>query len=233
MEDSKIFRFITRANSVLIFLLITGGMVLMLGSFVMSSFVRHQDADAVKVAEVPGDETSPKLELELSGINEVEGSDVQYILLKSKWHGGKFSSGYGGGEIRNVLFLVGKEPEPRWIFPNHANNIRSVSSLVFHDNGDVGGSGKTLAIFYEYIDKDSNGDGELDADDLLSIALSKPDGSGFTVLDTGITSQLDEKLLDEGRVVAVLSQKGGKVYFNKYKVDDFTSVGSKVLLSLN
>jgi hypothetical protein len=229
MEEMKLFRVLNRVNSLLFFLLFIS--VLAFVVFINVKTSTWQDRGAVEVAENPKDGSSPTIELVLGNINDIKGHDAQYVELHSKVRGGKFSSGYSGGETRNVLFLVGKNLETKWLFPSHTNIIYQVTPLSLgreyeEDKRNV------RSMYYELVNEDTNGDGILDADDLSVIALSKPDGTKFAIIETGVQSVIDRTLVDEGKTLVLLVQSEGKVHLRKYSSETFELVGSKAILDI-
>lgn len=207
MEQIKFFRVINRINSILLLLLLLLGVGFTVFMTIQANSWRNHRS--VEVAENPGDQGSAKIELVLGSVNQVPGHDVQYVVLRSKSRGGKFSSGRGGGEIRNVLFLLGENLDEKWLYANHSNYIDKLYPIKWTAPDEE--VHEVIAMYYEVIEQDTNGDGKLDDDDLLSIAFSKPDGSGLTVLEGGVTSVIDKTLSKDGSNFAVLLQKQGAV----------------------
>lgn len=164
-------------------------------------------------------------------VNEVEGHDGQYIELRSKHTGGKFSSGYRGGETRNVLFLTGRELDPTWLFDNHLNYIRKVTPVKKYRTDDK--TSEVVAMYYEYVTVDTNKNGSLDMDDLLIIAVSNPDGTGFLVLEDSVSSVIDMTLSKDASNLVVLFQQNGQVVLNNYDPKTFDIKSSSEILEVS
>jgi len=228
MEETKFFGVIARVNAVLFLILLIAGVGLMLFlSFRASSWTQ---TGAVQIAEDPEDKSSPKIELVLGSVNELEGHEEQYVVLRSKFDGGKFTSGGRGGEKRNVLFISSDKLEPRWLFANHKNIIHSISPLKKYDSESK--NAEVIAIFYEFTDEDTNRSESLDTDDLSNIALTRPDGSGFSIVERDITSIIDRTLSDDGSNLAILLQKKKFVYLNNYDPKTFELKSSSRILEV-
>ena len=208
MEEFRIFRIINRVNSILFLIFLLAGVGLVV--FFATQANTWSNRGAVKVTEDPDDKTSPKIELVLGSVNELEGHEAQYVELRSKSRGGKFSSSYGGGETRNVLFLTGEQLESHWLFGNHSNYIKTVSPIKSHNTENK--ASNVITIFYEFVERDTNKNNSLDKDDLFSIALTKPNGRGFLIIEEDVSSVLDRTLSNNAGNLAILLQKEGAVY---------------------
>jgi hypothetical protein len=228
MEELKTFRVINRLNSILFLILLIGGIGFVLFFTVQAN--SWSNKRTVQVTEDTEDKNSPKIELILGSVNHIEGHEAQYVELRSKSRGGKFSSGHGGGETRNVLFLSGEDLQSSWLFENHSKYIRRVSPIKKYDS--VGKISEVITIFYEFVEEDSNNNKLLDQEDLFSVALTNPDGSGFTVLETGVSSVIDRALSKNGDNLAILYQKEEIVYLKNYNPKTFELKNSASILEV-
>jgi len=226
MEKNRFFLWINRINALLFLAGLIGVLVLIVVTSIGSN--ARVNRRTVAVSENPNETETAKIELVLDNVEEIEGHNAQYVVLSSKRQGGKFSSGYKGGEKRNVLFLVGDTLETRWLFPDHANFISRMTRMDWEQEETK----KTVVFYYEIINEDTNKNGEFDENDLSSLALSRPDGSGLTVVEKGVRSVIDWKLSDEGKTLLLLFQKEGEVYLKKFDVGNFEPVSSKVILQI-
>ena len=228
MDEIKIFRVLNRINSIIFLLVLLSGLALIfLISFETSSW---NNRGSVEVAENPADKNSAMINLILGNINKICGHDAQYIELRSKRNGGKFSSGYSGGETRNVLFLVGKELQTKWLFPDHKNLVQRVAPLKL--GRDCKKQEEVLSIYYELVTQDTNKDGVLNSDDLSVLALTRPDGTNYVVIDSGVQSVIDKSVIDKGKTLMLLTQKEGMVQLKKYSIETFELISSKTILDI-
>ncbi|UCG79260.1 MAG: hypothetical protein JSV21_05400 [Nitrospirota bacterium] len=228
MEQSKLFRTIGRINSIL-FLIILVGLAIM---FIVISFQatgRRGDRNVTVTAK--GGEETEKVEMVLGNLVEMNGHEVHYVELSTRWRKASYSSGYSGGQIRNVLFFVGPEMETHWLFDNNDNLIFTISKL----NRDIerGNSKITEALFFRVIKEDTDGDGNLTPEDNSTLALTRPDGTGYREIETEVISLIDSKVNDSGRELILLLQKADKVYLKKYSLKTFDIITEKQLTEIS
>lgn len=228
MEQSKVFRTIGRINSVL-FMLILIGVAIMFIVFIFETGGRRNVRTVAVPARQDGDETK-RIEMVLGNLQESYGHDAHFVELRTRRIGGKFSSGYSGGQIKNILFFVGPELDSHWLYDDHSNLIITVSRL--NRDAQDRKSKITEAIFFRIIQEDTDGDGELSVDDLNTVALTKPDGTGYKELETRVQSLIDQEVSDNGRSLMLLLQSNDKVYLKKYSLSDFSKVTEKVLTEI-
>ena len=214
MESDIFFQTISKINSLLFLVLLVMG--LGLASYIIVDISSWNNKGALQVNEDPKDLTSEKVELVLESLVEIEGSSSQYVQLRSKAEGGKFSSRYGG-EIRNVLFIHEDKNSTSWLLKDHKNII------IRHDKlkgGDTKTS-KVLAHLYQVVDKDTDGDEMLTRDDQVTLSLSKPDGSDYREIIKGVTSIVDTNVKLDESSLSVLAQLNGEVYLYSISLSDF------------
>ncbi len=229
MEESKIFTYVNRVNSVLFLVVLLGGVVLILT--VMFQVSPWEKRGSVEVTENSDAEEVNRVELILNGIESIDGQDAQYVQLNSKSSGGKFSSGgYSGRELRNVLFFRGPQLETNWLFETHSFLINDFSQLKAHN--DYSSNGPTKVLFVEVIKQDSNGDGKLSEDDLSIIGLAKPDGTRYKEIETNIKSVIDQSINAEGELL-ILVQVGSEVLLKKYSLNDFNKISEKSISEIS
>jgi hypothetical protein len=228
MEKSKLFRTIGRINSVLFLLLLIGAAIM----FIVIAFQAggRRTARTVAVTGRQGDDETKRIEMVLGSLEEIHGHDAHYVELSTQWKGGKFSSGYSGGQTRNILFFVGPELDSHWLYEDHSNLIYTVVMLN-RDTKDRKGK-ITEALFFRVIKEDTDGDRELTVKDLSTIALTKPDGTSYKEIETDVQSLIDKEVSDNGRSLMLLLQSDHKVYLKKYSLSDFSKVTEKVLTEI-
>lgn len=229
MEESKIFRVINRINSVFFLLLLLGALFLILMATFQSN--KWQDRRTVEVIEDTNSGETNKIDLILGGLNEIDGHNVQYVELESKRSGGKFSSGYSGGETRNILFFVGPDMDSHWLYDKHSNSIRTFSLLSKENNFDK--SETVVALYIEVIKNDTNSDGELNDEDLSIVALIKPNGHQYIEIEKSIQSVIDKAVSDDGEHFLILAQIDNSVWLKKYSLTNFKKVSEKVITEVS
>lgn len=222
MGKSKIFDIIGKINSVLFLVLLSG-----IGVFVVFWVIaanNWQDRRAVEVVQDGNEKES--IELILGNIASVDGHDAQYVKLHSRARGGKFSSYSGRGEVRNVLFFTGDKLESHWLYSKNQYLIGKFSVLTHEISAELAEEKKgrkkiAKAIYMETITEDTNGNHELDENDLITISLVQPNGKSVTEIETGVQSVVDYDFLDDNESLMLLFQKDNKVIVKKYSLSSF------------
>ena len=224
MEQAKVFGIINKINSILFLLLLVGGFFLIVsGMFLSSSW---QDKRAVEVVQNDAEGKQEKIELILDDIENIPGSDTQYVHLKTKRSGGKFSSYSGGGETRNVLFFTGSKLNTHWLYQNHIFNILKFAILKQCKKNN---KNKALAIYIETAKSDSDGDNLLNEDDLITISLTDVNGENLTEVDSNVQSVIDKNVVEDGSFLILLMQKDNQVLLKKYSLSTFKLVSEKLI----
>jgi hypothetical protein len=213
----RLFVVINRINSILLLLALVGVCVL-LGWASWSSAEWHRRG-AIEVADVEGKRDSPVF-LHLEHMEDITGANAQMMLLSARAKSGKFSSGSGyDSETRNVLFLAGEEKKARWLFPAQNNLVLAAKQL--REDSIHCDKKPTKALYFEYVAEDSDGDGKLSDQDHSTVALSKPDGSGFVVVLNGVSRILSHELLND-QYISVVYQTGKSVRHARFSVSSLT-----------
>ena len=121
MRAAKFFRYLWRANALVIFLA-AAGIVIAVAYFTFDGMTRgHRELppgpDVVKEKEE---------QLQLGNLEAVAGTNVLQANLTVVSRKGSFgSSDYDAGDIRNVLTLDATTGAAKWMFPTHAQVIRA------------------------------------------------------------------------------------------------------------
>ncbi len=229
MDRNTFFKAVSQANSLLFLLLMSGGVIIFL--FIIFQTSDWQDRRAIEVNEDINVAGERKIELRLGTIQQVYGHDVQYVELHSQESNGKFSSGYGSSETRNVLFFVGEDMKSHWLYDTHRNVVNSVSSLTKQDN--YIDKEPAVALYVSVIKSDSDGDGRLTTDDDITIALLRTDGSSYTEIETGIWEVLDQEVIDDGKYLALLLQVESNVLLKKYSLETFKLISERNIAEIS
>jgi hypothetical protein len=130
------------------------------------------------------------------------------LLLSAEDRSEKFSCGGYNSKTRNVLFLSGAEKNTHWLFPSQSHLILVVDQLGEGDDSE--NKVPTKALYFEFITKDSNGDGRITSQDQSTVGLSKPDGAGFVEVLTEVTRVLSHEILDD-KVLSIVFQSGQSI----------------------
>ena len=223
----RLFIIIGRINSILLLLVLLGASLSI--AWVTFSDKQWQRRGAI---EVPAGKSASKEQVLLSfeRIEIITGASTQMMQLSAKSESAKFSSGGGyRSETRNVLFLTGHEKIARWLFPKQNNLIFVAAQL--REESKNSRENPTQALYFEYVKNDSNGDGKLSIQDLSSIALTKPDGTGFVEVLNGVSRVLSYEMLGSQYLVVVY-QTGKVVRYAKFSVLTFTKESDQEIVSV-
>ncbi|HEY0720084.1 MAG TPA: hypothetical protein VGE50_02405 [Gammaproteobacteria bacterium] len=217
MESNRFFVVIQRINSVLFLLLLLGGALLMLVAAWQSSHSRWQ-RDAIQVA--PEQAEQKPIEFVIGDVARVRGFDVRYVELNAREeHSGlKYSSG-SSTTTRNLLFLLGKEMTPHWLFETHQQLIHSYQPLYVED--DEEDKKPAVAFYYDVLKADTNGDGEITDEDQHTIALSRTDGSGYQEIESGHRRVVEQQVTDDGATLLLMVEERGQVVIKRYSLKTF------------
>jgi len=216
MIENAFFRYVNRFNSVALMIVLLGALFGLAYLAMRSS--NWEDRRAVKVENSSDKEGSIKLLL--GNIEEVDGSEASYVVLREKDGGSSFGSGSEYGANRNVLFFPNREMKPVWLFENNQQLIERISVLKV---GGYNSKHPVAAFLYEVINQDTNNNSKLDSDDKLMVGFSRPDGSGYVGKSEPIDSLIDHFVSADGSEVALMYQVDGKVYVDRISLEDFSS----------
>ena len=155
------------------------------------------------------------------------GHNIQTINLLSDKPSRGLSSGYGGSQIRNVLFLSGKDLESTWLYEEHSNLINCFRKL--QTSNKYNGEDPVLALYISVIKEDTNNDGDLSDKDSVTLALARVDGSDYLEVNKGIAKILDSTVTDGGGSVSFLLHIGSDVVVKKYSLSTFELVSERTI----
>lgn len=225
----RIFTLISRFNSLMSLIIVFGlGCVLILVFWNSSIW---KDRSAVEVHGTHQD-AKANVVMRFGHVESIMGADTKMITLMARdSSASKLYSGTGGyaGENRNMLFLVGKDSKAHWLFPNQQNVILVSEQLALVNNENK--KSATKALYFEYVDTDSNSDGHLASDDLSNVGLAKPDGSDFKAVLKGLNRILSFQVTDDG-FVSIIYQSTVKVRQAKFSLINFDKQSDQELAEI-
>jgi hypothetical protein len=159
--------------------------------------------------------------LEIGRVERIVGTETEMIPLEAREKGSGFSSGPNyRAETRNLSFVSAQAPKARWLFDKQSNLILVFSQL--RPRPDVVGNDKsrTEAIYVEYVDQDTNGDGRLSADDHSNVALTKADGTVMVKVLAGVNRVLSYDV-DGERKFSIIYQLGKEIRQARVSLSSF------------
>ncbi len=223
----RFFIIIGRINNVLLLLVILGAGFSIVWMSWSSNQWQHRGA-----IEVPTGDHASKTQvlLQFERIENIKGANTQMMLLSARSKSARFSSGSGyESETRNVLFLTGSEKTARWLFPKQ-NNLILVTAQLSEESKDAKDN-PIKALYFEYVKDDTDGDGKLSNQDNSSVALSKPDGSGFVEVLHGVSRVLSFEMIGS-QYLSVVYQVDKTVRHAKFSVFSLTKEADQEIVNV-
>lgn len=214
MKPSRVFRTISRINSVLVLLAFValGGTALVAATSSIEWTRRANRAAPAAVMPVTGEK------LFFGSIENLDGSSFVLLPLEARRPTMKLSSGSSHmNETRNLLFYDAATGAARWLRPDHRAVI--VSHELLRESGAVQGrwesrkpgSGDPVRwIRYDLALSDTNGDGVVDGDDVRQVAVSGPDGKDFAVVLDQVDEVLGYAVPESGKLVVFFRRGDGE-----------------------
>lgn len=225
MRSRKVFRYLWNFNAVsLAAASVLAIAVLSIGLYsLVSDLMRPWNQTNVVDIENGGRKSEHR---ELGSMEAVPGSNVVILPLYTIQETGGFSSSGPSRSTRNLLFLDPATEESFWLLPSHEFLIADRYSLTasgyrYDEDSDA------IAIYYEVVKSDSNGDQTLDQEDDAVVALSRPDGTGFREIlgEAQPDAILGHRVLPEEKLV-VLYSKDGSVVAATFSLRDFSPIST-------
>jgi hypothetical protein len=234
MDENRFFKFVWRFNGIIIMVVL----VLALGAVCFNMGKELFSARSPQVIKNVAEDPLGQEKWRLGYPQQIEGTNYIYIPLVSeleyaKPHETSFSKGlhsYGGsGDIyssptKNILFVNTVSNQMKWLFPTNNQLITEVRLL---SKSQDYGKRKIEAIMYELVQKDTNGDKKLTADDASLIAFSMPDGSRYAEVISGADRVIDVLLVEKS--VFIMFQTQGVGYSATLRLSDMSAIGRSEL----
>ncbi len=132
--------------------------------------------------------------------------------------------------IRNYLFVDGHTQSSTWLFP-HNHFVLSTPNYVLRNGVDeypsYSSSNKIIALYFIVYKADTNKDKALKTNDEASIALVKPDGTGYTELEKNVGNIIKADVINDGSHLVLFFYKGKEFYVSKYSLDEFKKISEQ------
>lgn len=225
MDDNKFFKLVWRINGLTI--LVVGFLSLIVLLYVVYesfSFVTR-DRSVRNIVNIE-DAKDIKEELHFGHMSEIKGSSYVLIPLISDQNYSQVYFSKSSSSARNYLFLNSNTNEKTWLL-RHNNFLFDDNDILYKKN-DIDDEDKPLAHLFEIIKTDTNSDKRLNRQDLMTIALSKIDGTNYIEVIEDINSYIGHKVNDNGSLL-VLYKKGGVAYSANIDLSDFKIINETVL----
>lgn len=119
------------------------------------------------------------------------------------------------GQLRNLKFVFREGILPQTLFPDNRQLIVKYDQLA---RNVVGFGAATSYFYYEIVTHDTNGDGVFSELDALTVAVSRPTGWEYRVLERNVDEVLAYEDLPEEEGLRLTMRLGGKEVTRVYSL---------------
>ena len=168
----------------------------------------YQAQDIAHVETKAGPDTPPKVRTDLSIMNfsAIRGTETLWAqLMATQAYDFRYSS-KEASSTRNVIFYDVKSGRSRKLLPNDDAVVIDTRELR---EDDPQGIKPPKALLFSFIEKDTNGDGLLNHQDGLTLALSQANGEGLTRIEEASGSLKGETLVTSTNELVVMTERDG------------------------
>jgi len=230
MEENRFFRIVWRVNGIGILLLLVIVAGFSAYNLIKEMFRGTVPAVIINVADDPRGQEKWTLGMP----KEIEGTNFVYIPLESERKNLAVLEPAMQKDLhsyiayftpsRNLLFVNKQTRDMRWLFNDNTQFITRIDMLSAPVRR--GEDRRIDIILYLVVEKDTNGDGKLNSDDLADLAISLHDGSGYKEVLPSVERIFGAMVLD-GREALVLYQSDGIGYACTIRLKDLSVVETK------
>ena len=233
MEDNRFYKFVWRFNGVVIMVALLGIVTFTIYNLLKEIFHTRPTQVIRNVADDP----SGQEKWRLGYPQQIEGTSYIYIPLISELEDiklrsinrkadlGSYSSERYSKPTRNILFVNTEKNTMKWLFPSNnqlITNIQLLPETKYSDKRHV------EAIMYQVVQKDTDGDKKLTADDDSILSFSRPDGGRYQE-SLSATDRLIDAILLENKTIFIMFQTKGIGYSSTLRLSDFTTISKTEL----
>ncbi|WP_028774467.1 hypothetical protein [Shewanella waksmanii] len=224
MEEHKFFKLVWRFNSLLISVagILAIGVLLIAMYQIFKDVTRERSTQNIVNIEESGE---VKESWRLGQVANLSNHKMLMIPLNSDQ---SFNRGYfskSSNSTRNYLFINTETNSNNWLFGHTNYLIESTNQLRV---GDYDSKKPVIAILYSLVKLDSNGDDRLTPSDLITISISKPNGSGYKEILTDVEQVIGSTLLSETELF-IIYQLSGKSLSSTINLTSFELGNTKEL----
>lgn len=125
---------------------------------------------------------------------------------------------------KNHLFIDLESDRHQWLFFTHEQLITEYQKIYeeepsANESESESEELNTVAILYNIVETDTNNDEQLTPQDEFTIAISKPNGREYTIIDTGVEQILDQIRTEDE--LAIIYLKNNEPYLAKFSLDTY------------
>lgn len=214
MTGQRFFRLLWRFNA----LVVAGaGLTVIVGSvlLVVLIYLEERRAEPVVKADTPPPVSQKMV---FGDFGPVTGTSTVVIPLEQEASTRSFaSSGHSSSVTRNLLFIDLASGDQRWLI--EGGNVLIPHYRLIERDGDRGEEAEVVGLLVEVVKSDTDGDGQLDTDDRLTLAFAKPDGTGYTEAITDIDRLLGSRQMGGDFIVGF--ERTGRYHIATVRLSDF------------
>lgn len=123
----------------------------------------------------------------------------------------------GDGRLRNLEFVFREGILPQMLFPDNRQVIVKYDQLA---RNMVGYGAATAFFYYEIVTRDTNGDGAFSELDAVTVAVSRPTGWEYRVLERNVDEVLAYEDLPEEEALRLSMRIGGEELTRVYPLTE-------------
>ncbi|MFW5427277.1 MAG: hypothetical protein ACKE8G_06765 [Methylophagaceae bacterium] len=162
------------------------------------------------------------LMLSLTSENDEVESDTFNMFSDSR---------YSSSIAKNILFLDMSNNQSIWLF-NSTSQLILLSEQFPYGYQTYEKNPVTKILFHHVVNKDSNNDGVLNYQDSASLAITKPDGTDYTVIIEEFERIIARNMVGENQVMIVF-QNNGIGYSMLFDISTFKEISINELPKVN
>ena len=198
MTGRRFFAVVWRVNAVLILL------TTVLACAVLAFAAREIFKEAIRARQATGvvnvaEEQVDRSRAELGKFEIVRGTRLLRAPLQIEQTYGFSSGSKEATSVQNYLFYDPSDGSSHWLLPGNKGLFLSEHELPEREYSKP--EPPLIAVVYELVEVDTNGDKKLTASDAKAVAVSDPSGSRFTRRLTGVEEVHGTTLTTNGNIL--------------------------------
>ena len=225
MEQNRLFKWVWRFNSLLI--AVAGILAIAVTLYLLYEIRQTAIRERNTFNTVNVEQTSTVREnWQLSYIAEVKGTPMLLVSLNSDQSYEQSYYSKSATASRNYLFINTQSNSSKWLLPH--NNYLFLYKELISDIVQKEKSSTVQAILFTLIKSDTDGDLRLTDNDVKTIALSRPNGTDYHEVLTGIDRLVGKRLISTNTLLLIYQRNNMhySAYINltDFKLDNETAL---------
>ncbi|MEK7991942.1 MAG: hypothetical protein VSS52_013105 [Thiotrichaceae bacterium] len=228
IDSNPFFKFIWRINALIILFagILVIGVLIYLSNHIFSEIFGIRNVS--NVVNIESEQDGIKQKWLLGYMSKVAGTPYFMLPLELEQFYQQSYYEKGTTSIHNYLFINAiSNNEQRWLMDNDQSLI---TKYHFLSEPNIDDKTNTIAILYQIVKQDSDGDKRLDVDDGLTISLSKPDGSAYHEILQNVERLFWQQVIDKN-ILLLTYRMGEDVFSMQVNLNDFSVLNKVKLLT--